>query len=115
MTPLPPSAFFEVDTLFRQPIEAWINHGTLPEGSKFLQAALAGDMKHMVKVAAQHELSRLPTLLRFLERVAPDCWGSTNAMGEWLHSGGMTGKARVVGEYERTVVGKRRRRAEGEP
>lgn len=111
MTPLPPSAFFEVDTLFRRAIEQWVNEGIIPQ-SLFLQAVLAGDVKEATRIAQGPELSRLPTLLRCLDRLCPESWGTTNAMGEWMHAGGLIGKSQVMGEYSDAVAGIKRRKKE---
>lgn len=102
MNPLAPSVFNDLHPHYRKDIEAWVNHGVLPP-TVFLTALLQGDLKGVVKQASREHMSNLVQLVRFLERVEPDCWGSPNAVGEWLHAGGIVGKAKVLNEYEQAV------------
>lgn len=99
MGPLPPSIFNECDPLYRKQIEAWVNHGVFPD-IMFLRSLLRGDLKAAYRNSNQEQLSRLITIVRFLERVEERCWGSGEAVANWMMDGGLAGKGKKLNEYE---------------
>lgn len=103
MKPLPPSAFNDCPGLFREEIETWVNEGELPSNNMMLQAALHGNLKLTFRVSTRDKLNLLIPLVRFLERACPECWGSSLAVAEWVHVGGLYGKAKIADEYEATT------------
>jgi hypothetical protein len=55
-----------------------------PTGS-FLRAVLTNDLQHAVLRGDEHNVLRLPELIRFLVNYAPaPCWGCEVAVSEWL-------------------------------
>jgi hypothetical protein len=103
MSPLPPSAFNDCPGLFRDEIETWINEGELPTGIPMLQAMLHGNLKQTFRLSTRDKLNLVIPLVRFLERACPDCWGSSRAVAEWVHVGGLYGKAKIADEYNESV------------
>lgn len=103
MQPLPPSAFNDCDELYRKDIEAWVNHGVLPP-TLFLTAVLRGDLKEAYRHSSRRQLALMVPIVRFLEHVEPRCWGSGSAVANWMMDGGLTGKAKKLGEYDEAAM-----------
>lgn len=103
MHPLPPSAFNECDPLYRKEVEAWVNHGALPETS-FLTAVLRGDLKAAYRNSNRQQMSLLVGLVRFIDRVEERCWGSGEAVANWVMDGGLAGKTKKLNEYEQATM-----------
>jgi hypothetical protein len=102
MSPLPPSAFKDCPGLFREVIETWVNDGELPQ-DRGLQALLKGQLQRTYRNCSRDKLNLVFPLVRFLERHCPECWGSSEAVAEWVHAGGLYGKSRVADEYNQAI------------
>jgi hypothetical protein len=71
-------------------IERYINDHVPP--GEFLQAVICNDLREAVGRADDENMSNLPAYVAYFYNEAPGtCWGSMDAMKQWLSSGGNHG------------------------
>lgn len=74
----------------RDGVRLYIEHGVPPGG--FLTAVISNDLKNALGRADDIHRPRLHDIVRFFYCDAPaGCWGSPEALDEWIDAGGLIG------------------------
>lgn len=87
----------------RPHVRDYVDHGDLDD--PFLRAVLANDLRASVHLATINQRTYLVDLVIFLELFAPQaCWGSREAVANWVHRGGKVGGAALIADVERAIA-----------
>ena len=77
---------YDIPGYMYEGIYRYVEHRILP--GSFLEAVLCNDLKEAVARADGQNIRRLPEYVRFLFNEVPtNCWGSPQAVKEWLTKG----------------------------